>query len=64
MPVICSINPMQAGGCLLQTLAGIPARGRSLLPFRVHRAGSTGDAVAAAQEAVGTTGNPVTDGSR
>ena len=32
-----------------------------LLPFRVHRAGATGDAVAAAQEAVGLTGNPVTD---
>ena len=32
-----------------------------LLPFRVHRAGTTGEAVAAAQEAVGTTGNPVTD---
>ena len=32
-----------------------------LLPFRVHRAGSTGEAVAAAQEAVGTTGNPVTN---
>ena len=31
-----------------------------LLPYRIHRAGSTGDAVAAAQEAVGTTGNPVT----
>ena len=30
-----------------------------LLPFRVHRAGSTGEAVAAAQEAVGTPGNPV-----
>ena len=30
-----------------------------LLPFRVHRAGTTGEAVAAAQEAVGTTGNPV-----
>ena len=30
-----------------------------LLPFRVHRAGSTGEAVAAAQEAVGTTSNPV-----
>ena len=30
-----------------------------LLPYRVHRAGSTGEAVAAAQEAVGTTGNPV-----
>ena len=30
-----------------------------LLPFRVHRAGTTGDAVAAAQEAVGLTGNPV-----
>ena len=30
-----------------------------LLPFRVHRAGSTGEAVEAAQQAVGTTGNPV-----
>ena len=30
-----------------------------LLPYRVHRAGSTGEAVAAAQEAVGTTSNPV-----
>ena len=30
-----------------------------LLPFRVHRAGSTGEAVAAAQQAVGTPGNPV-----
>ena len=30
-----------------------------LLPFRVHRAGSTGDAVAAAQEAVGTSANQV-----
>ena len=32
-----------------------------LLPFRVHRAGSTGEAVAAAQEAVGSPGNPVTN---
>ena len=32
-----------------------------LLPFRVHRAGSTGAAVAAAQEAVGIVGNPVVD---
>ena len=31
-----------------------------LLPYRVHRAGSTGDAIAAAQQAVGTVGNPVT----
>ena len=31
-----------------------------LLPYRVHRAGSTGEAVAAAQEAMGTPGNPVT----
>ena len=30
-----------------------------LLPYRVHRAGSTGEAVAAAQQAVGTLGNPV-----
>ena len=32
-----------------------------LLPFRVHRAGSTGEAVAAAQTAMGSAGNPVTD---
>ena len=32
-----------------------------LLPYRVHRAGSTGEAVQAAQEAVGTASNPVTD---
>ena len=32
-----------------------------LLPFRIHRAGSTGEAVAAAQEAMGTPGNPVTN---
>ena len=32
-----------------------------LLPFRVHRAGSTGAAVAAAQEAMGSPGNPVTN---
>ena len=32
-----------------------------LLPYRIHRAGSTDEAVAAAQAAVGTTGNPVTD---
>ena len=32
-----------------------------LLPYKVIRAGSTGEAVAAAQAAVGTTGNPVTD---
>ena len=31
-----------------------------LLPFRVHRAGTTGEAVAAAQEAIGTTDNQVT----
>ena len=34
---------------------------RMLLPYRVHRAGTTGEAVAAAQEAVGTADNPVTD---
>ena len=30
-----------------------------LLPYRVHRAGSTGEAIEAAQQAVGTVGNPV-----
>ena len=32
-----------------------------LLPYRIHRAGSTGEAVAAAQAAMGTVGNPVTN---
>ena len=32
-----------------------------LLPYRVHRAGTTGAAVAAAQEAMGSAGNPVTN---
>ncbi len=32
-----------------------------LLPWRVHRAGSTGEAVAAAQQAVGEPDNPVTN---
>ena len=30
-----------------------------LLPYRIHRAGSTDDAIAAAQQAIGTVGNPV-----
>ena len=34
---------------------------RILMPYRIHRAGSTADAVAVAQGAVGTTGNPVID---
>lgn len=33
--------------------------GRMLLPYRVHRAGSTAEAVAAAQQAVGSVDNPV-----
>ena len=32
-----------------------------LLPYRIHRAGSSGEAIQAAQAAVGTLGNPVTD---
>ena len=32
-----------------------------LMPYRVHRAGSVAEAVQAAQEAVGTPGNPVTN---
>ena len=34
---------------------------RILMPYRIHRAGSTEDAIAVAQGAVGTTGNPVVD---
>ena len=54
LPDTCSINPMQAVGCLLQTRAEIRARGRSCCRSGCIGAGSTGDAVAAAQEAVGT----------
>ena len=32
-----------------------------LLPYRIHRAGSTGEAIEAAQQGVGTAGNPVVD---
>lgn len=35
--------------------------GAILLPYRIHRAGSTAEAVAAAQEAMGSPGNPVID---
>ena len=35
--------------------------GRILMPYRLHRAGSTEDAIAVAQGAVGTAGNPVVD---
>ena len=34
---------------------------RLLLPYRIHRAGSTAQVIADAQTAVGTTGNPVID---
>ena len=34
---------------------------RILMPYRIHRAGSTEDAIAVAHGAVGTTGNPVVD---
>ena len=39
----------------------ISGAARILMPYRIHRAGSTADAVAIAQGAVGTTGNPVID---
>ena len=34
---------------------------RVLMPYRIHRAGSTQDAIAVAQGVVGTVGNPVVD---
>ena len=34
---------------------------RILMPYRIHRAGSTEDAIAVAQGAIGTPGNPVVD---
>ena len=46
------------------TYAGVlrnSGAGESLLAYRIHRAGSTADAIADAQAAVGDVGNPVTD---
>ena len=43
-------NAMRGSGC-----------SSILLPYRIHRAGSTAEAVAVAQEAMGSTGNPVID---
>ena len=56
-----TINQRRAVVTPTPTLGAIPAHGRSLLPYRIHRAGySDAEAVAQAQAAVGTPGNPVT----
>ena len=55
----CSTSRTRAVGCLLQTLAAIRAPGRCFCPTGCTGAGSTGEAVAAAQEAMGTPGNQV-----
>ena len=51
--------PLASRGAAYANAVRNSGAGRMLLGYRVHRAGSTGDAVAAAQEAVGTPGNPV-----
>ena len=53
--------PTTAGGAAFANSMRNSGAGRILLPYRIHRAGSTVTAVAAAQAAVGTVGNPVTD---
>ena len=53
-------QPTSSRGAYANALR-VSGAARILMPYRVHRAGSTADAVAIAQGAVGTTGNPVID---
>ena len=57
--VIYTISPKQARSDAYGNAMRNSGAARMLLPYRIHRAGYS-DAVAAAQEAVGTVGNPVT----
>lgn len=52
--------PTQSGGDRFANAMRNSGAARTLLPYRVHRAGSVDDALAAAQAAIGTVGNPVT----
>ena len=53
LPDICSINRTQAVELSFANAGRNSGAWTILLPYRVHRAGTTGDAVAAAQEAMG-----------
>ena len=53
--------PLASRGAAYANAVRNSGAGRMVLGYRIHRAGSTGEAVAAAQEAVGTPANPVTD---
>ena len=54
-------QPTTAGGPSYANALRNSGAAAMLLPYRIHRAGSTADALAAAQEAVGTAANPVTN---
>ena len=54
-------QPFASRGTAFASAITNSGAGAILLPYRVHRAGSVADAVEAAQEAIGSTGNPVTD---
>ena len=58
-PVICIDMPEAGRGDGYANALRNSGAARILLPYRIHRAGYS-DAVAVAQEAVGTVGNPVT----
>ena len=60
LPDICSISRTRAGDWHLQTRAAIRVPGRCCCLTGCTGQGPTGEAVAAAQEAVGSPGNPVT----
>ena len=53
--------PFAARGSAFASAITNSGAGAILLPYRVHRAGSVAEAVSAAQAAIGSTGNPVTD---
>ena len=53
--------PFASRGTAFSSAITNSGAGAILLPYRVHRAGSVAEATAAAQAAIGSTGNPVTD---
>ena len=53
--------PFAARGTAFSSAITNSGAGAILLPYRVHAAGNVAEATAAAQEAIGSTGNPVTD---
>ena len=53
--------PFASRGTAFSSAITNSGAGAILLPYRVHAAGNVAEATAAAQEAIGSTGNPVTD---